>query len=89
MRLKKKGSDELFKELESSKEGLNTAVAACRLEKCGPNAIEEIKKSISLKFLHYFLGSIPWMIEIAAILSLAVHHYADFYFVIEKGVNCE
>lgn len=78
----KKGSDELFKELESSKEGLSEAVSAERRRKCGPNAIEEIKESFLLKFLGYFWGPIPWMIEVAAILSLVVHHWADFYIIL-------
>ncbi|MGE5195853.1 MAG: HAD-IC family P-type ATPase, partial [Anaerolineae bacterium] len=78
----KKGCDELFKELESSKEGLDLSVAASRLETCGPNAIEEKRKSVFLKFIHYFWGPIPWMIEIAAILSIIVRHWADFFIIL-------
>lgn len=78
----KKGIDELFKELESSQQGLSSAQAAARLEKCGPNAIEEARKYIFLKFLHYFWGPIPWMIEIAAVLSIIVRHYEDFYIIL-------
>ena len=35
-----------------------------------------------LKFLIYFWVPIPWMIEIAAILSAVVHHWADFGIVV-------
>jgi H+-transporting ATPase len=31
-----------------------------------------------LKYLSYFWGPIPWMIEIAAVLSAVVQHWADF-----------
>jgi H+-transporting ATPase len=44
----------------------------------GPNAIEERRACPLLKFLSYFWGLIPWMIEIAAILSGVVRHWADF-----------
>jgi len=37
------------------------------------------KKSIILRFFSYFWGPIPWMIEIAAILSLLVKHWTDFF----------
>ena len=42
------------------------------------------KKKVSpiLKFLGYFWGPIPWMIEIAAVLSGAVQHWADFIIII-------
>ncbi len=78
----KKGYDELFIELESSKEGLKASDAALRLQKCGPNSIEEIRTSLFVKFFRYFWGPIPWMIEIAGILSLVVHHYVDFYIIL-------
>ncbi len=32
--------------------------------------------------LSLFYGHIPFMIEVAAILSLVVHHYADFIIII-------
>lgn len=36
------------------------------------------KKNSLLKFLSYFWGPIPWMIEGAAILSIVVRHWEDF-----------
>jgi YHS domain-containing protein len=44
----------------------------------GPNEIEEQKTNALLKFLSYFWGPIPWMIEIAAILSAIVKHWDGF-----------
>lgn len=67
----------LFRELASSPEGLGSTEAKKRLEQNGPNALEEKKESPLLKFLGYFWGPIPWMIEVAAILSAIVGHWVD------------
>lgn len=75
---KKTNVDDIFQKFSSSREGLTGAEAASRLEKSGPNAIEEKKENLILKMLKYFWGPIPWMIEIAALLSLIIHHWADF-----------
>lgn len=58
--------------------GLSREEAARRLEKHGANTLEESHSSPILKFLHYFWGPIPWMIEVAAILSALVQHWPDF-----------
>ena len=72
-------ADALFEALGSSMAaGLSAEEAAQRLGQYGPNALEEKKTNPLLKFLGYFWGPIPWMIEIAAILSLIVHHWDDF-----------
>jgi len=42
------------------------------------NELPEEKTNPFLKFLSYFWGPIPWMIEVAAILSAVVHHWEDF-----------
>ncbi|MBM3184208.1 MAG: HAD-IC family P-type ATPase, partial [Chlamydiae bacterium] len=68
----------LFAKLRSSKEGLSTLEAKTRLQACGSNVIEEKKESVFRKFFHYFWGPIPWMIEIAAVLSLVLRHWPDF-----------
>jgi H+-transporting ATPase len=59
-------------------QGLSSAEAQSRQQQYGFNEIIEKKKSAIARLLGYFKGPIPIMIEIAAILSLAVHHYADF-----------
>ena len=69
----------LFKQLASSPDqGLSEAEAQRRLAQYGRNALEEKKTSPLRKFLGYFWGPIPWMIEAAAILSALVRHWADF-----------
>ena len=72
----------LFKQLSSSEDGLSSEEAQKRLEQYGPNAIEEEKENPILKFLGYFWGPIPWMIEVAAVLSLAVQHWTDFIIIV-------
>ena len=73
---------DLEKKLGSSSEGLGQAEAAKRLAKDGPNEIAEKKTNIFLKFLGYFWGPIPWMIEIAVILSGVVRHWPDFFIIL-------
>ena len=69
---------EVEKKLGSSPEGLSEAEAKKRLTQYGPNEIEEKKANAFLKFLGYFWGPIPWMIEAAVILSAVARHWPDF-----------
>jgi H+-transporting ATPase len=73
---------EVQKRLGSSPDGLTGAEAAKRLAKDGPNEIAEVKVNPLLKFLSYFWGPIPWMIEVAVILSGVVRHWADFFIIL-------
>ena len=65
-----------------SKEGLTQVEAEKRLIQYGPNEIEEKKTNLFLKFLSYFWVPIPWMIEIAVILSGVVRHWPDFFIIL-------
>jgi H+-transporting ATPase len=69
---------EVEKQLASSPDGLTQAEAQKRLTQFGPNEIAEKKTNEILKFLSYFWGPIPWMIEAAVILSAAARHWPDF-----------
>ena len=69
---------EVEKKLASSPDGLTQAEAQKRLTQYGPNEIEEKKTNELLKFLSYFWGPIPWMIEAAVILSAVARHWPDF-----------
>jgi len=80
--LKSLSLPELEKALESSAEGLSQAEAQKRLNQYGPNEIQEKKTHPLLKFLTYFWGPIPWMIEAAVILSAIVRHWADFWIIL-------
>jgi len=79
---KKTSISELFKKLDSDEGGISSSEAKERLHQYGFNEIEEKKVSSLRKFLGYFWGPIPWMIEIAAVLSLMVRHWADFVIII-------
>jgi H+-transporting ATPase len=73
---------EIEKKLESSPDGLTQAEAEKRLTQYGPNEIAEKKTNVFLKFLGYFWGPIPWMIEGAIILSGVVRHWLDFFIIL-------
>jgi H+-transporting ATPase len=73
---------ELLKKLDSSADGLTQAEAEKRLTQYGANEIEEKKTNVFLKFLTYFWGPIPWMIEAAVILSAIARHWPDFFIIL-------
>ncbi|WP_158769765.1 plasma-membrane proton-efflux P-type ATPase [Paraglaciecola sp. L1A13] len=73
---------EVEKILGTTPEGLTQLDATKRLSKFGPNEIQEKKTNLFLKFLSYFWGPIPWMIEVAVILSAAVGHWPDFFIIL-------
>ncbi len=75
---KKATVDELVSRLSASKEGLSSQEAQTRLQQYGPNEIPEKKENPLLKFLSYFWGPIPWMIEAAVIMSAIIQHWPDF-----------
>ena len=79
---KKTPIPELFKKLDSDEGGISSSEAKERLNLYGLNEIEERQVSLFRKFLGYFWGPIPWMIEIAAVLSLVVRHWADFFIIV-------
>src|SRR5437773_6847367 len=60
------------------KTGLDSAQLQERLNKYGPNALAEEKKSALSAFVTYFWGPIPWMIEAAALMALVVKDWGDF-----------
>ena len=73
---------EVEKRLGSSPDGLTEAEAKKRLAQYGPNEIAEKKTNALLKFLSYFWGPIPWMIEVAVVLSGVVRHWPDFFIIL-------
>ncbi len=58
--------------------GLSAEEARRRLKEYGPNAIEEKEESWWHRLFRRFWGPIPWMIEVAAVLSAAVQRWEDF-----------
>ncbi len=74
--------DKLQAKLATSSDGLTQAEAAKRLSQYGPNALAEKTVNPVFKFLSYFWGPIPWMIEAAAVLSALVQHWSDFVIIL-------
>ncbi|MFN2284695.1 MAG: plasma-membrane proton-efflux P-type ATPase, partial [Anaerolineae bacterium] len=68
--------------LQASPNGLSQAEAQRRLAQYGSNEIAEKKTNLFLKFLTYFWGPIPWMIEAAIILSALARHWPDFIIIL-------
>ena len=74
--------EDLFSSLLCDSKGLSSQEAKKRLEKYGYNEIEEKKKNPLRKLLGYFLGPIPSMIEIAAVISAVISHWEDFWVIV-------
>lgn len=70
--------DAVESRLGFSSQGIASSEAQARLAAHGYNELPEAKTNPLLKFLSYFWGPIPWMIEVAAVLSAIVHHWEDF-----------
>ena len=75
---KKASINELFQTLSVSEKGLSASEAEERLQQYGYNEIAEKRINPLLKLLTYLWGPIPWMIEVAAMLSAVVRHWDDF-----------
>jgi len=69
---------EVLAALQASATGLSAAEAARRQELYGWNELTEKHASAWLKFLGFFWGPIPWMIEVAAILAAVIRHWETF-----------
>ncbi len=69
---------EALSQLQSSPEGLSSTEAQRRLGVYGPNTLSEERIPLWRRLLSYFWGPIPWMIEIAAVLSAAHQDWDSF-----------
>jgi H+-transporting ATPase len=70
-------ANEILKKLDSSNKGLSSSEAKERINQYGYNELYEKKINPLIKFLSYFWGPIPWMIEIAAGISGIIHRWED------------
>jgi H+-transporting ATPase len=75
---KKADIDELLKKLSANQKGLSSSEAEKKLQQYGPNEIQEKKANPLKKFLGYFWGPIPFMIEAAVIMSAIIQRWPDF-----------
>ncbi len=58
--------------------GLSDGEAAARLGRYGPNALVEQERSVLLELLSHFWAPIPWMIEVALLLTAITARWPDF-----------
>ena len=69
--------NDAFKLLNSELNGLSEEEAERRLSIYGPNIVEEKKESTLLEFLKRFWGPMPWLLEVAILLSLIIGHTTE------------
>lgn len=79
--LSKLSVEEALRKLKSSKNGLSDDEINKRIEKFGYNEIPQEKVNPVVKFLGYFWGPIPWMIEVAIVLAALIQHWEDVYII--------
>jgi H+-transporting ATPase len=80
--IKKIEVSELLQKLSSTKDGLSISEAKKRIQQYGLNEIPEKKVNPIVKFLRYFWGPIPWMIEAAVAMSAVINHWEDFFIIL-------
>ncbi|XP_057421160.1 plasma membrane ATPase 4 [Lotus japonicus] len=64
--------EEVFQQLKCTPEGLSSEEGASRLQIFGPNKLEEKKESKLLKFLGFMWNPLSWVMEMAAIMAIAL-----------------
>ncbi|WOL18310.1 hypothetical protein Cni_G27104 [Canna indica] len=64
--------EEVFQQLKCTKEGLSSAEGESRIQIFGPNKLEEKKESKVLKFLGFMWNPLSWVMEMAAIMAIAL-----------------
>ncbi|KAL0885951.1 hypothetical protein Bca101_009934 [Brassica carinata] len=64
--------EEVFEELKCTKQGLTSDEASYRLDLFGPNKLEEKKKSNIFKFLGFMWNPLSWVMEVAALMAIAL-----------------
>ncbi|CAH8258757.1 unnamed protein product [Arabidopsis lyrata] len=64
--------EEVLTQLRCTREGLTSDEGQTRLEIFGPNKLEEKKESKVLKFLGFMWNPLSWVMELAAIMAIAL-----------------
>ena len=70
-------ADDVLERLGASREGFSSDEAQRMLASVGPNAIAEERRSLLSELGSFFWGPIPWMIEVADVLSAILRHWDD------------
>jgi H+-transporting ATPase len=66
-----------FRSLETTDNGISEAEARRRLQLFGANEVAERKRNAVAEFLKRYWGPMPWLLELAIVLSVAVAHYLE------------
>ncbi|CDH48314.1 plasma-membrane proton-e [Lichtheimia corymbifera JMRC:FSU:9682] len=66
------GTDDVLQLLQTQPEGLTSSEAAQRIEKFGPNKLEQKEVNPFLQFLGFMWNPLSWVMEAAAIVSIAL-----------------
>jgi H+-transporting ATPase len=74
--------DETLFLLKTRPEGLTSTETGERLESVGPNEIAEPRQSRLREFLVRYWGPLPWLLEIAAVLSFLLGHRLEAYLIL-------
>lgn len=69
--------EETFKLLATTQDGLATSEAQQRLELFGKNEVATKKKNSFVEFLSRLWGLMPWLLELAIVLSVILKHYLE------------
>ncbi len=69
--------EETLRLFETTADGLSESEVRNRLEIFGYNEIAEKKQNPLLEFLLRYWGPMPWLLELAIALSLALKHYLE------------
>ncbi|MGB9831698.1 MAG: HAD-IC family P-type ATPase, partial [Fervidicoccus fontis] len=69
--------EKVLEELKTSRNGLSEEEAKNRLKIYGRNSIEEKRENPIVEFLKKFYGPMPWLLEIAIVLSILIEHYLE------------
>ncbi|KAF7790541.1 hypothetical protein EIP86_001497 [Pleurotus ostreatoroseus] len=64
--------DDVFKLLQCTEAGLDSAEATRRLELFGPNRLESEEQNAFLQFLGFMWNPLSWVMEMAALVAIAV-----------------
>ncbi len=70
-------SDETLRLLRSSADGLTGVEARRRVETVGFNEVAEKSRSRFIEFLMRYWGPMPWLLELAVVLSIVLKHYLE------------
>ena len=80
--VEKQDINEVLRQLDASKNGLNEEQVKARQSKYGFNTVEKEKESRLKKFLSKFWSPVPWMLEATAIISYALGKRVDTYIIL-------